>query len=135
MILKFFTFGVLILFSFSCSTSKQNNDEKSGDNDVYVFDEVPLDDSNNTQITPEELNYIFFVQIGAFTTKTRAQDFAGKSTNFLNDELEVKYNDRTGLYTVRLKKMFQSRIEAEKVRNELRQDDRFKDAWIAKERK
>jgi len=135
MILKFFTLGVLILFSFSCSTSKQNKDEKSGDNDVYVFDEVPLDDSNNTQITPEELNYIFFVQIGAFTTKTRAQDFAGKSTNILNDELEVKYNDRTELYTVRLKKMFQSRIEAEKIRNELRQDDRFKDAWIAKERK
>jgi PBP1b-binding outer membrane lipoprotein LpoB len=135
MILKYFTLIVLLYLFVSCSSSKQNNDEKSDDNDVYVFDEVPLDDSNNTQTTPEELNYNFFVQIGAFTTRTSAQDFAEKSTNFLNDELEVKYNDKTELYAVRLNKMFNSRNEAEKIRNELRQNDRFKDAWIVRERK
>jgi len=136
MILKIFTLGVLLFLSVSCSSSKQTTDEEGSDNDVYVFDEVPLDDeSDNTQKPSEELNYNFFVQIGAFTTRTSAQDFAEKSTNFLNDELEIKYNDKTELYAVRLKKMFSSRTEAEKIRDELRQNDKFKDAWIAKERK
>ncbi len=135
MILKFFTLGVLLFLSVSCSSSKQNTDEESGDDDVYIFDEVPLDDSNNTQNAPEELNYNFFVQIGAFTTRTSAQDFAEKSTNFLNDELEIKYNDKTELYAVRLKEMFNSRTEAEKIRNKIRQSDRFKDAWIVRERR
>jgi len=135
MILKIFTLGVLLFLAVSCSSSKQNTDDEGGDDDVYVFDEVPLDDSNNTQNAPEELNYNFFVQIGAFTTRTSAQDFLENSTNLLNDELEIKYNDKTELYAVRLKKMFSSRTEAEKIRNEIRQNDKFKDAWIAKERK
>jgi len=135
MILKLFTLGVLIFLSVSCSSSKQNTDGDSDANDDYVFDEVPLDDSNNTQNTPEEINYNFFVQIGAFTTRTSAQDFAEESTKYLNDELEVKYNDKTQLYAVRLNKLFNSRTGAEKIRNELRQNDRFKDAWIVRERK
>ncbi len=135
MILKIFTLGVLLFLSVSCSSSKQNTDEESGDDDVYIFDEVPLDDSNNTQNAPEELNYNFFVQIGAFTTRTSAQDFLENSTNLLNEELEVKYNDKTELYAVRLKEMFNSRTEAEKIRNKIRQSDRFKDAWIVRERR
>jgi len=135
MILKFFIFGVLVLFSVSCSSSKQNTNGDSGDKDVYIFDEVPASDSFQVNNTEDDLNYNFFVQIGAFTTRISAEDFAKEGVHTLNKELEVKYNSFSNLYTVRLKEFFKSRIEAEKIRNELWQDDKFKDAWIVKEQK
>ncbi len=57
------------------------------------------------------------------------------SANTLNEELQIKYSSISNMYTVRLKELFNSRIEAEKRRNELWQDDKFKDAWIVKESK
>ena len=135
MILKFFTFGVIILLSVSCSSSKQNTDEESGDNGVYIFDEVPSGDSFQIDNEEYDLNFNFFVQIGAFSTMKSAEDFTEVSADSLNKELEIKYNSISNLYTVRLVELFNSRIEAEKIRNELWQDDKFKDAWIIKEYK
>ena len=135
MILKIFIFGVLLFFSVSCSSSKQNTDGESGDNGVYVFDDVPAGDSFQINSEENDLNFIFFVQIGAFTTKASAEEFAEESENTLNKELEIKYSSISNLYTVRLKELFNSRIEAEKKRNELWQDDKFNDAWLVKERK
>jgi len=135
MILKIFTFGVLLLLSVSCSSSKQNTDEESDDSGVYVFDEVPSGDSFQIDNEEIDLNFNFFVQIGAFTTKASAEEFAEESAITLKKELEIKYNSISKLYTVRLVELFNSRIEAEKIRNELWQDDKFKDAWIVKEYK
>ena len=135
MILKIFTFGALLLLSVSCSSSKQNTDEESGDNGVYVFDEVPAGDSFQIDNEEKDLNFNYFVQIGAFTTKASAEDFVDGSANNLNEELVIKYSSISNVYTVRLKELFTSRIEAEKKRNELWQDDKFKDAWIVKENK
>lgn len=135
MILKIFIFGVLLLFSVSCSSSKQNTNEDSGDEEIYIFDKVPASDSFQIDNTEDDLNYNFFVQIGAFSSKKSAEDFADEGANTLNKEFEVKYNSKSNLYTVRLKEFFNSRNEAEKIRNELWQDDKFKDAWIVKEHK
>ena len=135
MILKIFTFGALLLLSVSCSSSKQNTDEESDVNGVYVFDDVPSGDSFQIDNAENDLNFNFFVQIGAFTTKASAEEFAEESVNTLNKELEIKYSSISNLYTVRLKELYNSRIEAEKKRNELWQDDKFKDAWIVKESK
>ena len=134
MILKIFTFGALLL-SVSCSSSKQNTDEESDVNGVYVFDDVPSGDSFQIHIEENDLNFNFFVQIGAYTTKASAEEFAEESVNTLNIELEIIYSSISNLYTVRLKELFNSRSEAEKKRNELWQDDKFKDAWIVKENK
>jgi len=135
MILKFFTFGVIILLSVSCSSSKQTTDEESDDSGVYIFDEVPSGDSFQIDNEEYDLNFNFFVQIGAFTTKASAEEFAEESAITLKKELKIKYNSISNLYTVRLVELFNSRIEAEKIRNELWQDDKFKDAWIVKEHK
>jgi hypothetical protein len=135
MIQNFFIFGILLLFSVSCSSSKQNTIEDSGDKDVYIFDEVPSSDSFQIDNGEGDLSYNFFVQIGAFTTRISAENFAKEGVNILNKELEVKYNSFSNLYTVRLKEFFNRRIEAEKIRNELWQDDNFRDAWIVKEQK
>ena len=129
----FFTFITFLLGA--CSSSKDTTDKNNNEEGDYVFDEVPASDSFQIDNTEKELNYNYFVQIGAFTTKASAENFVEGSTNTLNEELQIKYSSISNMYTVRLKELFSSRIEAEKRRNELWQDDKFKDAWIVKEHK
>jgi cell division protein FtsN len=130
----FFIF--ITIFLGACSSSKDTTDKNNNDKEgVYVFDEVPASDSIQIDNAENDLNFNYFVQIGAFTTKASAEEFAAESVNTLNKELDIKYNNISNLYTVRLKELFNSRIEAEKKRNELWQDDKFKDAWIVKEYK
>ena len=124
----------IILFLGACSSSK-NSSDNNNDEGVYIFDEVPSGDTFQIDNAEDDLNYNFFVQIGAFTTKASAEEFAEESVYTINKELEVKYSSNLNLYTVRIKEAFDIRIEAEKKRNELWQDDRFKDAWIVKEHK
>lgn len=128
-------FTFIIIFLGACSSSKDTTDKNNDEEGDYVFDEVPASDSFQIDNTEKELNYNYFVQIGAFTTKASAENFVEGSTNTLNEELQIKYSSISNMYTVRLKELFSSRIEAEKKRNELWQDDKFKDAWIVKENK
>jgi len=126
----------ITLYFVACSSSKDTTDKNNNDDEeVYIFDEVPASDSFQIDNAENDLYYNFFVQIGAFTTKISAEDFAEEGVQTLNKEFEVKYSNISNLYTVRLKEYFKSRIEAEKIRNELWQDDKFKDAWIVKESK
>ena len=132
--LLFVTFFAILLGA--CSSSKDSTDKNNNDEEgVYVFDEVPASDSFQIDNAENDLYYNFFVQIGAFTTKISAEDFAEEGMQTLNKEFEVKYSSISNLYTVRLKDFFNSRTEAEKIRNELWQVDKFKDAWIVKEPK
>jgi hypothetical protein len=132
--LLFITF--VSIFLGACSSSKETTDKNNSDEDgVYIFDEVPDGDSFQIDNVENDLDFNFFVQIGAFTTKASAEDFAEESVNTLNKKLEIKYSSISNLYIVRLKELFSSRIEAEKKRNELWQNDKFKDAWLVKERK
>ena len=128
-------FTFIIIFLGACSSSKETTDNNNDEEGDYVFDEVPASDSFHIDNAEKELNYNYFVQIGAFTTKASAENFVEGSTNTLNEELQIKYSSISNMYTVRLKELFSSRIEAEKKRNELWQDDKFKDAWIVKEHK
>ncbi len=128
-------FTFIIIFLGACSSSKETTDNNNDEEGDYVFDEVPASDSFQIDNTEKDLNFNYFVQIGAFTTKASAENFVEGSTNTLNEELQIKYSSISNMYTVRLKELFSSRIEAEKKRNELWQDDKFKDAWIVKEHK
>ena len=133
--LLFTTFITIFLGACSSSkdtTHKNNNHDNEG---VYVFDEVPASDSYQIDNEEKDLYFNYFVQIGAFTTKASAEDFVDGDASTLHEELEIKYSSISNVYTVRLKELFSSRIEAEKKRNELWQDDKFKDAWIVKEHK
>ena len=128
-------FTFIIIFLGACSSSKDTTDNNNDEEGDYVFDEVPASDSFQIDNAENDLIYNYFVQIGAFTTKASAEEFAEESVTTLNEELEIKYSSTSKVYTVRLKKLFSSRIEAEKRRNELWQYDKFKDAWIVKESK
>jgi hypothetical protein len=131
MFIKFFTLGVLLLFSVSCSSSKQNTDEDSSNNDVYVFDEVPVDDSQPSDILPaKEIERNFVIQIGAFSSKQNADKFAEESKIILSEDVNVEFNERINLYVVTLSRIFNSRIAAVNRRDELWRYKEFSDAWL-----
>lgn len=133
-----YLFGFILsicLLLFSCSSTKKEVKEENK-NDVYVFDEVPYDSLKTEQIEKvgEEVsinskNFWYVVQIGAFTTEDKANNFAKISRKKLNNEINVSYSNDVGLFVVQLKP-FKTRKEAETVRNRLWQMNDFKDAFI-----
>lgn len=123
----FFSLFILSYFVSACSSSEETTKKE----DVYVFDEVKPE---NTIEAPETGDYpdlketYYVVQIGAFTTKERAEEFADFSRRKLSSELAI--NVRGNLYVVQIVPFYKSRQEAEIVRDNLWQIPEFNDAWI-----
>ncbi len=117
----------------ACSSSieQTREEETTEDKGVYIFDQVPEDTST---ITPKEnyndLQKYYLVQIGAFTTRDRAENFAEESRNALAKEIQVTYNIDVNLFVVQLKDNFKTKDEAEQVRNGIWSNEKYKDAWI-----
>ena len=122
----------LLLFS-ACSSSEEttsSNENDDGD-EVYVFDAIPENNTNKEKENiANEMQYVYMIQIGAFASKLNAEDFTEKSELKLGEKLDVTFNDQDNLYVVRYRRIFDSRDEAEKIRNELWQTENFRDAWI-----
>jgi hypothetical protein len=126
---------LLIFILSSCSSSEQTTvkTETPGEDSVYIFDEVPQD---STPVIPAEDPAVntpstyYIVQIGAFTTKEKAEAFAETSKEKINRELIIIYSNSVNLFVVQLTELFSTRAEAESVRNELWKMPDFKDAWI-----
>ncbi len=132
-LLSFLLFIALILNS--CSSTKEEVKEENK-NDVYVFDEIPTDSLNTEQIerVGEEVSinskaFRYVVQIGAFTTEDKANEFADYSRNKLNREIDFTFSNDVGLFVVQLKP-FPTRKEAETIRNQLWQMTDYEDAFI-----
>ena len=122
----------LLLFS-ACSSSEEttSSDENSDGDEVYVFDAIPENNTNKEKENiANEMQYVYMIQIGAFASKLNAEDFTEKSELKLGEKLDVTFNDQDNLYVVRYRRIFDSRDEAEKIRNELWQTENFRDAWI-----
>jgi len=117
------------LFTF-CSSSKETGQEREKDDEIYVFDEVPPEDSYTFENPINEVSFLYVVQIGAFSTRERAEMFAEKSRKELNRRIAIIYNDDVNLFVVRLQEMFISKNEAERVRTNLWQMEEYNDAWI-----
>ena len=139
-ILFYVTLVFSILLMFACSSSKNsgsNKNEGTETDSVYVFDEIPSDTveqvslPESTKVNTKE----YFVQIGAFSTKDKAEEFAKLSRMKIKSALKIAYNKRVKLYTVRIATPYNSRSEAEQVRNELWKIKDFNDAWIVEQNK
>ena len=133
MFIKFFTLGILLLFSVSCSSSDETskNEEEKAEDQIYIFDEVPIDDSQTSEVQPPndfERNYT--IQIGAFSSKQNADKFAEESKIILSEDVNVEFNERISLYVVTLSRIFNSRIAAVNRRDELWRYKDFSDAWL-----
>lgn len=127
-VLIIFLSGVLLT---SCSPSEETT--RTDKEEVYVFDEVP---EERIIIPPQTGEYpvleetYYVVQIGAFTTKDRAESFAELSRKKILNELSINYSDKVNLYVVQITPFYKSRQEAEIVRDNLKQMEDFNDAWI-----
>jgi len=124
---------ILLIFSIfftSCSLSEEVAKEKEKSDEIYIFDEVPPEDSYTFETLVSNVNFLYIIQIGAFSTRERAELFAEKSRRDLNRRIEISYNDDINLFVVRLEEMFTNKIDAERVRANLWQMEEYNDAWI-----
>lgn len=127
-----FSFVVILLLP-SCASKEVTKDNTPKKDTVYVFDQVAPDTvkkqapsvENPTTQTP-----YYLVQIGAFSTREKAESFSGVAKTKLNYDMTIKYNDVIKLFVVQLNPPFTSRPEAEKVRNDIKQYQEYNDAWI-----
>jgi len=74
------------LFLISCSSSEEIGKDKENEDEIYIFDEVPPEDSYTFEKPTNNVNLIYVIQVGAFSTRERAELFAGKSRRDLNRE-------------------------------------------------
>ena len=121
--LIFLLFCMINIISCSSSIEETREEESKDEEETYVFDEIP----ENEESTVDEY---FLIQIGAFTTKQSAEDFAKESKRELGREITVSYSSEVNLFVVRLETKFKNKNEAEKVKDEIRRKEEFKDAWV-----
>ena len=70
------------------------------------------------------------MQIGAFTTNERANEFADSARKVLRYKIDISYSNSVNLYVVQIVPPFATKAEAEIIRNELWKNEMFRDAWI-----
>lgn len=125
--------SVIIIFIgtlfISCTTSQKS----SGEDQIYVFDDIPKENTIDAPKTGEypNLNQTYYVvQIGAFTTKEKAEAFAEMSRAKLKNNISITYSDTVKLYVVQITPFYKTKKESELVRDEIRLNSEFSDAWI-----
>ncbi len=144
-------FLVTIGFIFTaCTSSQQTTDQKPKEQEIYVFDDANVKSTKDTIKTSvektvtevekkpvveekkeipvlKEMNFI--VQLGAFSSKDKAEKFVSENKSKLNFELRILYSEAVKLFVVQLPP-YSTKEEAEKVRNKLWETAVFKDAFI-----
>ena len=118
-----------------CSTVNTTNSQKP-ESEAYVFDDASdMNEEIVEETVPEpesaEIKSAnkFIVQVGAFTTKARAEKFKRNHQTETRFEMNISYSQKVGLFVVQLP-AFETRREAEEVRNSLWKKKNFKDAFI-----
>lgn len=138
----------LIIFTLGCSSSKDaTSDTNSSDQEVYVFDDVSdvSDETTSHEAievtatqkvvtpplpsTPQLVEDSYIVQVGAFSTREKAENLLRDAENKIEYQLKIVKSQKSGFFVVQLSP-FNSRESAEKVRNELWNIPQFKDAFI-----
>ncbi|MCX7876269.1 MAG: SPOR domain-containing protein [Melioribacteraceae bacterium] len=134
------------LIFFSCVSSEYvTEDNNSKEKEIYVFDDVSNVDT--TKIQPEEkkpeqiykkeevipvektkTEIKFTVQVGAFTSKERAEQFINQNQNKTSFPLKIFYNQNTKLYSVQIPP-YSTKEEADKIRDILKNFPPFKEAF------
>ncbi len=122
---------LLLLLISGCGSSQETTQIEIEED--YVFDEVPPDSFNLPEPELPTISHTpqtyFIVQIGAFTTLEAAEEFAVMSMQKLDQDVHFGYSQAVGLFIVQLTP-FETRKEAEQVRNQLWKTQDFKDAFI-----
>ncbi|OGU37653.1 MAG: hypothetical protein A2068_07265 [Ignavibacteria bacterium GWB2_35_6b] len=148
--IKYFSF-LIIIFLAACSTTQETTKEEPAKEQIYVFDdgaadttitttaiEIPEQPKDTVNFIRDEVSQpdtmisqsgIYTVQLGAFSTKEKADLFVAENQKDIAHNLEVQYSTKVNLFVVWLSK-FSTKEEAETVRNDLWKKEKFKDAFI-----
>jgi cell division protein FtsN len=125
-------FALIIITGCSANKEVSQSDEK----DVYVFDSQSTTDTlpnipQKIETEPEvpEIAYQYIVQVGAFTTKERAEQFVKENKSKIPYELTISFSKSVNLFVVQLPSV-DTRESAESLRNEIWNLPPFKDAFI-----
>jgi cell division septation protein DedD len=146
--LKIILLVIPLVLICACSSSDDTvKNEQTKEPEVYVFDDVSKVDtskaepSKTVETIPEVKEQMpakviqpsiikkFIVQVGAFTSKDRADSFVRENQPKIEQKMSIAFSNQVQLYVVQLPP-FISREEAEKVRNSLWQITPFKGAFI-----
>lgn len=133
--------SAVILLLPSCTPKEATKDETPKKDTVYVFDRVSPDTvkqqvtppvENQTETTPSTIPSTtqYFVQIGAFSTRDKAESFSARAKRRLNHEIAIKYNNEKNLFVVQLSPAYTTRSDAEFVRDDIKQIPEYSDVWI-----
>ncbi|HPN37122.1 MAG TPA: SPOR domain-containing protein [Melioribacteraceae bacterium] len=145
--MKHLIIGSLIFIIFwGCSSSKEitvDQNEQKDKEEVYVFEDVnqkPIIDNtileepeNKVIVDNQKHSTLFYVQVGAYTTKSAAEKFLKEAKSKLEYELNIIFDSSKNLFVIQIEPAFQNKIDAENVRNSLWKIQIFKDAWIREE--
>lgn len=146
-------FSILVVIGFfGCSTSEETTKQtEKKEPDVYIFDDVQKDAVNiqdtakavptvqEVKVEPVKKDSVkieqpistkkFIIQLGAFTTKERAETFINENKNKTELTMSIIYREQIKLFAVQLPPLA-TKEEAEKTRNNLWLIPSFKDAFI-----
>jgi hypothetical protein len=103
-------------------TDNQNLEDTGVFNDTKVSQKAELPTEGNS----------YFLQLGAFSSLKRAEQFVGEIDSLVPFSLSIIYNSQTSLYTVR-SSAYTNRPDVEKVRADFWSKNLFKDAFIITE--
>ena len=124
--------AVLLLLP-SCSSKEVTKDNTPKKDTVYVFDQVSPDTVKRSippVVTSTVSTPSYLIQIGAFSSREKAETFTDIARKKLNHDFTINYSDNIKLFVVQVAPPYSSRSEAEKVRDEIKQIQDYRDAWI-----
>ncbi len=103
------------------------------DEKVDAVNKVEETNESPEPVKTIETPKLYFVQLGAFTTQERAEEFINQAKELLDTKtFTITFNDEKELFLVQLPP-YKDKKEAEKVRNRLWKYKMFKDAFIVEQ--
>jgi cell division protein FtsN len=146
------------IFQSSANEEEKQTEKVEKPDEVYVFDDVSekkdkteeikqlekeLDQTNVQKNESEENISVFnknaqvvggnyFLQLGAFSTLKRAEQYVGDISSQVPFQLSIIFNQNNSLYTVR-SQAYNTREEVEIIREQFWAKNKFKDAFIITE--
>lgn len=145
-----FVFILSGLFLAACSSTQQTTEQKGKEQEIYVFDDANVKQGKDTlkaveaaaikeETKKEEAPPVkempvlkgmnFIVQLGAFSTREKADKFVLENKGKITYDMHISYREAVKLFVVQIPP-FSTREEAERVRNKLWENPSFKDAFI-----
>lgn len=134
-----------LMVLFGCAAAEQTSEQKEKPTpEVYVFDDVSKADTTKIETAKKQEVKVeqvkadqpvtnnpakkYVIQLGAFTTKERADFFVSENQSRTSLPMNISFNAQTKFYVVQLPP-YGTKEEADLIRDNLRKFPAFKGAF------